>query len=80
MCTLYKWHLRATLRQQVLKQLMGAASAPSHHYWCGAARVDETYKKYDYAVVPREVYRVHTRLRRGFVGFVPLPRRLGWGF
>ena len=36
-------HLRVTLRHEVLKQRMGATSAPSHHYWCGAAReVGET--------------------------------------
>ena len=43
MCTPYQWHLRATLRYQVLKQRMGAARAPSHHDWCGVARAKETY-------------------------------------
>ena len=37
MCTSYQWHLHATPRYEVSKQRMGTASAPSHHYWCGAA-------------------------------------------
>ena len=37
MYTPYQWNLRDTLRYEVLKQRMGAASAPSHHYRCGAA-------------------------------------------
>ena len=37
-CTACQWHLRAILRYEVLMQRTGAASAPSHHSWCGAAK------------------------------------------
>ena len=39
MCTPYQWQLRVTLQYEMLKQRTGAASALSHHYQCGAARV-----------------------------------------
>ena len=38
MCIPYQWDLCVTPWYEVLKQRMGAASAPSHHYWCGAFR------------------------------------------
>ena len=47
MCTPYQWHLRVTLRYEVLKQRMVAASATSHHYWCGAARVEVQNNMFD---------------------------------
>ena len=47
MCTPHQWDLRATLQYEVLKQRMGAASAPSHRYWCGAAGGSENSQQID---------------------------------
>ena len=56
MCAPYQWHLRATLRYEVLKQRLGVASAPSHRYWCGAARF-EFNSLYEYSAAQRPTWR-----------------------
>ena len=44
LCTTYQWHLGAVFMVWVVTQHMGATSAPSHHYWCGAVRYSNTFQ------------------------------------